>query len=277
MPARDWATPRNVEASPCGDWRWRRRDGRSIGTSASVEHAVPQAVSCRAWHVSQARFSKWKHGQVPLRGKDGVAAAGPDLGPGMTEIPNDEGGPVTPRGGEAGDGPHRVGPGQRRAGIVQPHPPHPGVRTASAGTLLDPSAGPSGGSPGSSTSKHRPAGAPPIRYSAAAREWAARGVTRRAGVRCRPSGVKGRCAIAARRPAARPGPRSRTACAARHRGFQNARHMPAFPPPLIIVRRASTRSTSFVLATLRALHVDRAFTAGALLRYRGNAEICCAA
>ena len=46
------------------------------------------------------------------------------------------------------------------------------------------------------------------------------------------------------------------------------------PPPLIIVRRASTRSTSFVLAALRALHVDRAFTAGALLRYRGNAELC---
>src|SRR5664279_846264 len=45
-------------------------------------------------------------------------------------------------------------------------------------------------------------------------------------------------------------------------------------PPLIIVRRASTRLTSFVLAALRALHVDRAFTAGALLRYRGNAEMC---
>ena len=45
-------------------------------------------------------------------------------------------------------------------------------------------------------------------------------------------------------------------------------------PSLIIVRRASTRSTSFVLAALRALHVDRAFTAGALLRYRGNAEMC---
>jgi hypothetical protein len=35
-----------------------------------------------------------------------------------------------------------------------------------------------------------------------------------------------------------------------------------------------TGSTSFVLAALRALHVDRAFTAGALLRYRGNAEMC---
>ena len=41
-------------------------------------------------------------------------------------------------------------------------------------------------------------------------------------------------------------------------------------PPLIIVRRASTRSTSFVLAALRALHVDRAFTAGAFAPLSGK-------
>jgi len=47
----------------------------------------------------------------------------------------------------------------------------------------------------------------------------------------------------------------------------------AFPPP-IIVRRASTRSTSFVLAALRALHVDRAFTAGALGSAIGEMPRC---
>jgi len=40
-----------------------------------------------------------------------------------------------------------------------------------------------------------------------------------------------------------------------------------------MVRRDSTRSRSFVLAALRALHLDGAFAAGVLLRYRGKAEI----
>jgi hypothetical protein len=44
-------------------------------------------------------------------------------------------------------------------------------------------------------------------------------------------------------------------------------------PPAFMVRRDSTRSRSFVLAALRALHRDGAFAAGVLLRYRGKPEM----
>ncbi len=37
--------------------------------SQRVEHAVPQAVSCRALGVSQAWFYKWRRGDCSLRGE----------------------------------------------------------------------------------------------------------------------------------------------------------------------------------------------------------------
>jgi hypothetical protein len=39
-------------------------------------------------------------------------------------------------------------------------------------------------------------------------------------------------------------------------------------PSLMMVRRGLARSRSFVLAALRALHLDRAVAAGVVLRYR---------
>jgi hypothetical protein len=45
-------------------------------------------------------------------------------------------------------------------------------------------------------------------------------------------------------------------------------------PSLMMVRRGLARSRSFVLAALRALHLDRAVAAGVVLRYRERASGC---
>jgi len=44
--------------------------------------------------------------------------------------------------------------------------------------------------------------------------------------------------------------------------------LPTVPGRWVMVRRDSARSRSVVLAALRALHLDGAFAAGGLLRYR---------